>query len=118
MEKRVFETRPLANVTRSTVGYGFVDFTSNKDAFEKGWILKGGTIEELAKQIAATGGNAARMRPEALKKTINEFNAACDAGIDEKFGRPKKRCLPIVRFLTAAPISCTATYLRAGSGKF
>lgn len=95
MEKRVFETRPLANVTRSTVGYGFVDFTSNKDAFEKGWILKGDTIEELAKQIAATGGNAARMHPEALKKTVDEFNAACDAGVDEKFGRPKSTLRPI-----------------------
>lgn len=35
------------------------------------------------------------MRAEALKKTVDEFNAACDAGVDEKFGRPKSTLRPI-----------------------
>lgn len=97
MESRVFRTRPLANVTRSTVGYGFVDFKDNADALKKGWILEGETIEELARKIAATGGNSARMRPEALRRTVDEFNAACDAGSDPKFGRIPGTLRPIRR---------------------
>lgn len=39
-------------------------------------MLKAGTIEKLAEQMAATGGNASRMRPDVLKNTVQEFNAA------------------------------------------
>lgn len=95
MDDRVFRTRPLANVTRSTVGYGFVEFKNNADALQKGWVLKAETIEELAEKIAATGGNAARMQPEVLKNTVKEFNAACTAGVDARFGRARSSLRPI-----------------------
>lgn len=95
MDNRVFQTRRLANVTRSTVGYGFVDFKNNADALQKGWVLKADTVEELAQKIAATPGNSARMRPEVLKKSVEEFNAACAAGVDERFGRVRSSLRPI-----------------------
>lgn len=44
-EEKIFKSRPLANLTRSTV---------NTDALKKGWILKADSIEELAKKIAET----------------------------------------------------------------
>ena len=95
MDETMFSSRELANVTRSTVGYGFVDFKNNADALKKGWILKGETIEELAEKIAATGGSASRMRPEALKRTVEAFNADCRAGRDSQFGRSKNTLQPI-----------------------
>lgn len=42
-------------------------------------VFKADTLEELAEMI--------RISPEALKKTVNEFNAACEKGIDEAFGQ-------------------------------
>lgn len=95
MDDKVFQTRQLANVTRSTVGYGFVDFKDNADALKKGWILKADTIEELAEKIAATGGNASRMRSEVLRKSVDEFNAACKQGVDRRFGRHKSSLRPV-----------------------
>ena len=55
-EEKIFKSRPLANLTRSTVDYGFVDYgaADNTDALKKGWILKADSIEELAKKIAET----------------------------------------------------------------
>ena len=55
-EEEIFKSRPLANLTRSTVGYGFVDYgaADNSDALKKGWVLKADSIEELAKKIAET----------------------------------------------------------------
>ena len=95
MDETMFNSRQLANVTRSTVGYGFVDFKNNADALKKGWILKGSTIEELASKIAATGGSSARMKPETLKRTIDAFNADCRAGRDTLFGRSKSTLQPV-----------------------
>ena len=47
---------------------------------KRGWVFKARAIEKLTEQIAATGGNASRMRPDVLKNTVEEFNAACAAG--------------------------------------
>ena len=40
-EEEIFKSRPLANLTRSTVGYGFVDYgaADNSDALKKGWVF-------------------------------------------------------------------------------
>ena len=37
-EEKIFKSRPLANLTRSTVDYGFVDYgaADNTDALKKG----------------------------------------------------------------------------------
>ena len=46
---------------------------------EKGWVIKGETIEELAEKIGAN--------PEILAKTIEKWNGFVDAGEDAQFGR-------------------------------
>jgi len=73
-------------------------YTWSKDSVEeikKGWVLKGDTIEDLAKAIAADPENGGRMTPEALKATIGEYNRACEAQKDDKFGRDPKTLIPI-----------------------
>ena len=50
-----------------------------KDELEKGWIVKGDTIEDLAGVIGAN--------PEILAKTIETWNTFVDQGVDYQFGR-------------------------------
>lgn len=96
-EEKIFKSRPLANLTRSTVGYGFIDYgaADNSDALKKGWILKGDSIEELAKKIAETSVNKGRMNPQKLAETLKRFNEMSTAGKDEDFGRNPKSLKPL-----------------------
>jgi len=52
----------------------------NSVEIEKGWIHKADTLEELAAQLD--------IEPGALVSTVARYNAACQAGEDDQFGRP------------------------------
>lgn len=54
----------------------------NAREISKGWIKRGKTIKELAKQIS--------MNTDTLEKTIAEYNRACKTGNDIEFGRSKE----------------------------
>ncbi len=54
---------------------------------EKGWILKGNTLKELASKM---GKN-----PETLEKTVSAWNKSCAQGKDSEFGRDPKKMAPI-----------------------
>ena len=80
-----------------------VDWSSNESAVERGWLFMGETLEELAANVR---GNEACVSSECgiyevdgidaegLKKTIEDFNAYCEAGEDEEFGRPIDEMAP------------------------
>jgi succinate dehydrogenase/fumarate reductase flavoprotein subunit len=53
----------------------------------KGWILRAGTIEELAGLL--------RLEPGRLPATVERYNRYCAAGVDEQFGRPAASLAPI-----------------------
>lgn len=59
----------------------------NSEEIEKGWILKGGSIEELATKIGVD--------PIGLKKSIDIHNQNCQEGKNSEFGRPAKTCAPL-----------------------
>ena len=52
----------------------------NSVEVEKGWIYQADTIEGLALLLERD--------PVALKATVDRWNAMCDLGVDEDFGRP------------------------------
>lgn len=54
------------------------DGTTLRALVERGTVVKGETLDELAEKLG--------MNPETLKKTVDEFNAAVDAG-EDSFGR-------------------------------
>ena len=54
---------------------------------EKGWILKGDTIRELAAKMGKD--------PDTLEKTVAKWNQSCAAGKDSEFGRPADRMAAI-----------------------
>ncbi len=96
-DSRIFDTKTLANLTRSTVGYGFVDYGAkdNSDALKKGWIFKADSIDALAELIAKDPDNAGRMKAEVLVETVKDFNEDCADGQDDDFGRNKATMKPV-----------------------
>jgi len=80
----------------STAGFGFVFWTKdNMDAINRGWILKGDTIEELAAKIKAFAENRKLMVADNLAKTVAKYNDACKKGKDEEFDRKAASLGPI-----------------------
>lgn len=59
----------------------------NSVEVEKGWILKGETVEELVEKILAHPYGNEWMTVEALQETIDAFNSYVEAGEDAEFGR-------------------------------
>ena len=53
----------------------------NSKEIEKGWIVKGETVAELAGKLA--------MKPADLEETITKYNGYCKQGSDPEFDRPK-----------------------------
>lgn len=96
-DSRLMRSKCLANLTRSTVGYRFIDYgrEDNSDALRKGWILSGQTIEELAEKISKEPDNGGRMNVQSLQSTVEQFNADCALGKDSLFGRPAPSMKPI-----------------------
>lgn len=88
--------RTLTAMGISTVGYGIVPWTAdNMDAVNKGWILKGDTLEELAAKIKAHKDNRTMMEPASLAATVAKFNDSCAKGKDEVFDRRANSLAPV-----------------------
>ena len=75
----------------------------NKAELEKGWIIKGDTIEELAKKIKDFDH---WMDPETLKATFDEYQEFCEAGKDARFDRDAKT----LKALDAGPYYAVSIY--------
>ncbi len=80
----------------STAGFGFVPWTAdNMDAINRGWILKGDTLEDLAQKIKMHPENRKIMEAADLGKTVSRFNEFCAKGKDEDFDRRPASLAPI-----------------------
>jgi succinate dehydrogenase/fumarate reductase flavoprotein subunit len=82
---------PLASSGRK---FGWFDWFSgyewsrdNGKEIEKGWIVKGETVAELATKLG--------MKPAALEATIARYNESCKNGVDPDFERPKESLVAI-----------------------
>lgn len=71
----------------------------NQAEIEKGWIVKANTLEELAAGLKGSDwyGNEVAIDPAGLKAAVDEYNASCTAGVDNKFGKPANRLKPIIK---------------------
>ena len=86
----------------------------NEAELERGWLVKADTIEELVEKLAAQSGNDP-IDAEALKATIEAYNAACEAGVDAEFGRDGFMLSPIAAApFYAAEIEPAAVYTIGG----
>jgi succinate dehydrogenase/fumarate reductase flavoprotein subunit len=78
-------TRRRGPLSRGTAGYNRDLYNwslDNQAEIDKGWILKGKTMADLASRIS--------IDPRVLEETVSRFNKLCQAGKDEDFGRPKE----------------------------
>ncbi len=76
----------------------------NKAEIEKGWIVKGDTVKELAAKIP--------MDAAGLEATLAKYNEYCGGGKDPEFGRPKESLLPIKNppyYATELALTCINT---------
>jgi succinate dehydrogenase/fumarate reductase flavoprotein subunit len=79
------QTRRNGPLNRPTAGYnrGLYSWSlDNATEVEKGWILRGATVAELAAKLSVT--------PETLEQTINRYNEYCQAGKDADFNRARE----------------------------
>jgi succinate dehydrogenase/fumarate reductase flavoprotein subunit len=84
-------TKTLTSMGFGAAGFGIIPWTKdNMDAVNRGWILKGDTIEELAAKIKAHKENRDLMNPATLTASVTGFNTGCAEGKDVEFGRKVK----------------------------
>ena len=74
-----------ANLMPEEVG-GFLWSQDNQAELERGWIMKGDTLADIAAAI--------EVAPEKLQATIDAYNAECAAGTDD-FGRNPDKKQPL-----------------------
>ena len=95
--------------------YGVYNWSADNMAeLERGWLVKGDTIEELVANLAEQSGNE-MIDAEALKNTIATYNSYCEAGEDPEFGRESIFLNPVAEGpFYAAQIVPTAVYTIGG----
>jgi len=77
-------TKTLASMGFGSVGFGLVPWThDNMDAVNRGWILKGDTLEELAAKIKAHKDNRSLIDAKTFADAVKRFNDGCAEGKDE-----------------------------------
>lgn len=68
----------------------------NSAEIERGWIIRGETIEDLAANIRRQDmENESRMDPAILKETLITFNRYCKVGEDPDFHRSPEALVPL-----------------------
>lgn len=67
-------------------GYGWSE--DNSMEIERGWIVRGESIEDLAVRIGRD--------PAAVAATVDRYNRACREGVDTEFGRNAATLHPVV----------------------
>jgi 3-oxosteroid 1-dehydrogenase len=78
--------------------YNGIDWgNDNQGALSKGWILQGGTIEELAAKIRAHPDNRGFMDAAMLARTVATYNDYCAAGHDRDFQREADTMGPVAK---------------------
>jgi succinate dehydrogenase/fumarate reductase flavoprotein subunit len=66
---------------------GYAASRDNLKEIEKGWILKGDTLAELAEKL--------HMKPADLEESVARYNECCKTGTDSEFARPRQSLIPL-----------------------
>jgi hypothetical protein len=77
---------------------GYQGSRDNSKEIEKGWIIKGETLADLANKL--------EIKPADLETTITRWNEQCKDRIDQDFGRPSRGLIPIEK----PPFYCVKVY--------
>lgn len=100
-DQAMLEAGPIVNVNGGGMGwniFGLYTWSDTNEAeVEKGWIVKADTLEELAEKCSAVDmwGNTVGVDAAGLVASVEQFNAACEAGEDADFNRSSGAMVPI-----------------------
>jgi len=88
-DRRRFESGPLPiSIAGPTGPHRLYRWSrDNRAELEKGWIISGADIKELALKL--------NMDPEVLEGTVRRYNEFCRLGEDRDFGRPPSHLAPL-----------------------
>jgi 3-oxosteroid 1-dehydrogenase len=83
-------------VWTASAAYNSIEWgDDNLAAVDKGWILKGETLDELAEKIRRHPDSMRRMDTGTLKESVARFNAHCANGVDPDFEREPQTLGPV-----------------------
>lgn len=82
-------TGPLFSPISDDPSYRYDWSEDNSAEIEKGWIKKGSSLEDLARQI--------NVEPITLVQTVRRWNEVCEKGEDSDFHRFSKSLFPIFK---------------------
>ena len=80
-------TADMLDVGWNVLVEGYEWSADNAVEIDKGWLHKGETLAELAAAI--------EVDPDLLDQTVTRWNAACESGHDEQFGRRADTLVPL-----------------------
>jgi succinate dehydrogenase/fumarate reductase flavoprotein subunit len=88
-DQKRLDDGPLVRTRSGAAGpAGFCRWSAdNREELDRGWIIKGNTIKELADQ--------AGLGPECLTETVHRYNEYCRQGKDVEFGRQPSTLVPL-----------------------
>lgn len=90
-------TIPAKGLLNGKVQYWYKWSKDYVEEIKSGYLLKAGTIEELAKMIAADKENGGRMKPEVLRATVERYNKFCAAKQDDDFERAPSTLIAVLK---------------------
>lgn len=87
-DRRRIEAGPLPLTFYGPLLYRLFPWSrDNKTEIQKGWIVQGNSVAELAGKIG--------MDPITLKKTVQDYNSYCEHKDDPEFHRPPQHLVPL-----------------------
>jgi succinate dehydrogenase/fumarate reductase flavoprotein subunit len=89
IDENMRKAGPLVSLNLSTCGYGLIPWDpENQGPIDKGWLIKGDSIEELANNIKAKHeNNKGQMDATVLSETMKKYQTMVDTKVDVEFGR-------------------------------
>lgn len=95
-DRTMLERGPIVSI--AAAAYNGIDWgEDNGKALAHGWILQGETLEQLAERIGAHCDNRGAMDADALRASVERWNAACAARHDPDFEREPGTMGPVAR---------------------
>jgi len=87
-DQRRIKAGPLPLMYYGPMLYRLFKWSKDNSAeLNKGWIIHGDTVEELAHQL--------KIAPSILRKTVQDYNAFCKQEEDPQFHRPPPSLVPL-----------------------
>ena len=108
---------PLVSLDMGSAAFGLFEWdVDNQIAVDRGWVLKGDTLEELADKIKNHPGNSQRFDKDIFLASMAQYQEMVDTGVDNAFGRDPGRGFVAINTppFYAMPLVCGGPNTKGG----